>query len=261
MKKFISGLLIGILMTASIGYAANLTAYYNPEIKVRVDGEYIDVTPVTAIEAGQTNGFNLLPVRTLGEALGYDVTFDSKTKVIDLDKPTIEDVAQNAESCVMIKIYKNRQYIAYGSGVYYEGYIITNDHVLDAGDAYTIEYNDYTAPYSAELVYTDNALDIGILKSPKKIKSVEFGDSDKVKVGDEVVLISSPREIKNSVSDGIISGIREWNGVKILQTTTNTSPGRNDRTGPSCPQRIYGYNRSVYQVLSGWESDRQGNRR
>lgn len=228
MKKFITGLILGIMITfVSAGYSVTRIkeAYYNPEIKLRVDGEYIDVTPITVVEEGQVNGFNLFPVRALGEALGYKVDYDAKTKVIDLDKPTIGDVAKNAESCVMIRCGDSKQLKVYGSGVVVGDYIITSRYVLDGHSYYTVEYNDSTMQYEAERVYIDTTLDIGVLKSPRKVKGVELGDSDKVKVGEDVVLISCPYEIKNTVSSDIISGIRQWEGMNLLQAAIKASPG------------------------------------
>lgn len=228
MKKFLSGLILGIIIASvSVGYSVSQIreAYYNPEIKLRVDGEYVDVTPITAVEEGQRNGFNLFPVRALGEALGYKVDYDVKTKVIDLDKPTIEDVAKNAESCVLIRCGDKRQLKMYGSGVVVGDYIITNKHVLDGHTYFTVEYNDSTRLYEAERVYVDTVLDIGILKSPKKVKSAELGDSDRVKAGEEVLLIGSPKELKNSLNEGIVSNLRNYDGINYIQLSAKAIQG------------------------------------
>jgi serine protease Do len=228
MKKFIAGFLTcAILLFGTFTLAAgSLTAYYNNDIKLRVNDEFVNIRAVTAKESGQENGFNLFPVRALGEALGYKVEYDPKTKIIDLDKPTVESVTKEViDSCVMIRCFVNDQYVAYGSGVVYNGYIITNKHVLDQGTSYTVEYNGSTQQYYADRVTVDTVLDIGILKSPIEAKSVVLGDSSNTNEGREIISISSPHELKNTVSTGLVSAFRNVYGIDYMQVNTNAYPG------------------------------------
>jgi S1-C subfamily serine protease len=230
MKKCLASFLAGIIVTISIaGFALpSLTAYYNEDIRLRVDGEFVDVTPITAIEGSARDGFNLFPVRKLGEALGYKVDFANK--IIDLNKPSVEDVAKNAESCVMIVVYKNGKVDGTGSGVVYGDYIISNKHVLDNGDEFGIAYEDSPDGMgykTKERISVNTDLDIAILKAPPNTvhKSVELGDSDTVKKGQQIVTISSPDSHKNAVLDGMVTDKVYKEGINYIQTTSETDFG------------------------------------
>lgn len=100
---------------------------------------------------------------------------------------------------------------AIGSGfiVSPDGYMITNDHVIDgiSGNA-TITFNDAsTAP--ARLVGTDPESDVAVLKIAKSgLPAVTFGNSDSIAVGDPVLAVGAPLDLQNSVTAGIISSLR-----------------------------------------------------
>jgi putative serine protease PepD len=113
---------------------------------------------------------------------------------------------------------------AIGSGfiVSSNGYMITNDHVIDGmnGDA-TITFNDSTTA-SAKLVGTDPESDIAVLKIAKSgLKAVTFGDSDSIAVGDPVLAIGAPLDLQNSVTAGIISSLR-----RPLEISDGSGPTR-----------------------------------
>jgi putative serine protease PepD len=113
---------------------------------------------------------------------------------------------------------------AIGSGfiVSPDGYMITNDHVIDgmSGTA-TITFNDSTTA-SARLVGSDPASDIAVLKISKTgLSAVAFGDSDKIAVGDAVLAIGAPLDLQNSVTAGIISSLR-----RPLEITDASEPTR-----------------------------------
>lgn len=100
---------------------------------------------------------------------------------------------------------------AIGSGfiVSQDGYMITNDHVIDgmSGNA-TITFNDATTA-SAKMVGTDPESDIAVLKIAKTgLAPVTFGNSDGIAVGDPVLAIGAPLDLQNSVTAGIISSLR-----------------------------------------------------
>jgi putative serine protease PepD len=113
---------------------------------------------------------------------------------------------------------------AIGSGfiVSSDGYMITNDHVIDgiSGNA-TVTFNDAsTAP--AKLVGTDPETDIAVLKIAKSgLPAVTFGDSDAIAVGDPVLAIGAPLDLQNSVTAGIISSLR-----RPLEISDGSGPTR-----------------------------------
>jgi serine protease Do len=86
------------------------------------------------------------------------------------------------------------------------GTIITNNHVIDGADEITAVFTD-GSKLKAELVGRDQKTDLAVLrvKSDKPLKSVRFGDSDKMRIGSWVIAIGNPFGLGGSVTAGIVS--------------------------------------------------------
>ncbi|MEV6106841.1 trypsin-like peptidase domain-containing protein [Streptomyces sp. NPDC051940] len=97
---------------------------------------------------------------------------------------------------------------ATGSGVIIseDGEIVTNNHVISGAQQITVQFNDGSTA-EAEVVGTNADNDIALIKVSGKsgLKAAALGDSDKAKVGDEVVAIGSPEGLTGTVTSGIIS--------------------------------------------------------
>ncbi len=106
-----------------------------------------------------------------------------------------------------------------GSGVIVseDGYIITNNHVVDGADddGIKVSLSDGKTKYDAKLVGKDPRTDIAILKieASKKLPALTLADSDKLEVGDVVLAIGNPFGIGQSVSSGIISALGRGFGI------------------------------------------------
>ena len=99
--------------------------------------------------------------------------------------------------------------IAQGSGFFIseDGYVVTNNHVVSDGQAYTVVMNDGTE-YDAKLVGKDARTDLAVLKvdqPTKKFTYVEWAQDDKVRVGDWVVAVGNPFGLGGTVTSGIVS--------------------------------------------------------
>ena len=97
---------------------------------------------------------------------------------------------------------------ALGSGfvISADGYIVTNNHVIDGADEIKVEFQDGKS-FDAKVIGTDQRTDVALLKveSPDPLAFVNFGDSDKMRVGDWVMAIGNPLGQGFSVSAGIVS--------------------------------------------------------
>ena len=94
-----------------------------------------------------------------------------------------------------------------GSGVIAspDGYILTNNHVVDGVDEVKVELPDGRT-YTAKVVGTDAATDLAVVKiDAKNLPTLVFGDSDAVKVGDVALAIGNPLGVGETVTSGIIS--------------------------------------------------------
>lgn len=141
-----------------------------------------------------------------------------------------EQVADLSQSVLLVNVYdRDKNLLKTGSGfvMFNDETLVTNFHVIK--DAHSVEAVDNTdASYSIDGAYAyDVAKDVAILhfSAPSGLPVLEMGDSDAVQVGDEVTAIGSPLGLKNTVSKGIISAVREEQDWYILQTTAPISPG------------------------------------
>jgi serine protease Do len=111
-----------------------------------------------------------------------------------------------------------------GSGVIVtaDGYIVTNNHVVDEADKDGIEVglNDKTR-YKAKLIGTDPTTDLAVIKiDAKNLPVAALGNSDNVQVGEWVLAIGNPLGLTSTVTAGIISAIGRG-GIGVIRTTDN----------------------------------------
>ena len=155
------------------------------------------------------------------------------------DAFSIPEIAQEVKpSVVTILIYSKSQPdkpINEGSGIILtkDGYIVTNDHVIQGAESITVVHDDGTN-YVATITGSDTESDLAVLKiDASNLKPAELGVSYELQVGELAVAIGSAGGIRyqNSVSDGIISGLdREKSEVvgdtmTYIQTTATINPG------------------------------------
>lgn len=104
--------------------------------------------------------------------------------------------------------YRQRQpRVGFGSGVIIstDGYIVTNNHVIDGADEIEVTTNS-DKTYKAKLVGRDEATDIALLKiDGKDFPVIPFGDSDALKVGEWVLAVGNPFNLNSTVTAGIVS--------------------------------------------------------
>lgn len=143
---------------------------------------------------------------------------------------TAKEIVKNKSAVAYIKIYdEDGEEIASGSGFNIDsnGIVVTNFHVISDASSVKCTYdNDKTYEMDYILNYNQTK-DIAIihLKDASNLPVVNLGDSSKVELADDVLAIGNPLDFQNTISDGIISGIRTIFGIKLLQTTAAISPG------------------------------------
>jgi len=99
--------------------------------------------------------------------------------------------------------------VAQGSGFFIseDGYLVTNNHVVDGGSAFTVAMDNGTE-YDAKLIGTDPRTDLAVLKvdgGSAKFTYVNFADDSKIRVGDWVVAVGNPFGLGGTVTSGIVS--------------------------------------------------------
>lgn len=143
---------------------------------------------------------------------------------------SFEELARLAASIVMISVHdKNGEVFAGGSGIMIgrDGYILTNFHVIEGGNYYTIRIEDDEQTYPTnEIIKYHTRMDLAILRIDRQLNPIPiYSGRKKLVRGQKVVAIGSPLGLFNSVSDGIISGFRKFEDGDMIQFTAPTSHG------------------------------------
>ena len=146
---------------------------------------------------------------------------------------------------------------ALGSGfvISADGYIVTNNHVIDGADEIEIEfYSGKTLP--AKVVGTDPNTDVAVLKvdSPDPLPFVKFGNSDEARVGDWVLALGNPLGQGFSASSGIVSARnRELSGTYDDYLQTDAAINRGNSGGPlfNMAGEVVGVNTAILSPNGG----------
>jgi len=133
-------------------------------------------------------------------------------------------IEQATKSVVSIKTD-----VAQGTGfiITNDGYVVTNAHVLE-GARYANAVTSDTNTKTMEFIGYDKDLDIALLKLSGSYDSLEFENSNDVKVGEKVIAIGNPLGLSFSVSEGIVSAVNRIGGNGIsgyIQTDASLNPG------------------------------------
>ncbi|HEX4817418.1 MAG TPA: trypsin-like peptidase domain-containing protein [Nonomuraea sp.] len=140
------------------------------------------------------------------------------------DQLTVAQVAEKVQpSVVMIQGQTGE-----GSGVVLsaDGLILTNNHVVTGQDTLTVKFNDARTA-KARVVGTDPATDLAVIRAEgvSGLAAATLGDSDQVKVGDQVLALGSPLGLDGSVTAGIVSALDRTVTVGGGPTEQQLPPG------------------------------------
>ncbi|MGE5543483.1 MAG: S1C family serine protease [Bacillota bacterium] len=149
-----------------------------------------------------------------------------------------------------------------GSGVIIDpsGYIVTNNHVVDNADRIQVSFHDGRKK-AAKLIGKDRRTDLALLKvSGIKVTTADFGDSDKLAVGQEVVAIGNPmgEKFARTVTVGVVSGLNrvltteEGFVFRLIQTDAAINPGNSGGALCNLQGEVIGIN-TVKIAVSGYE--------
>jgi serine protease Do len=140
-----------------------------------------------------------------------------------------------------------------------DGYVVTNNHVVDDFDKIDVVFLDGTT-LPARIVGRDAATDVALLKvEPKKpLPSLPLGDSDKTRPGDWVVAIGNPFGLENTVTAGIVSakhrrqlGSEGPRYADFIQTDAAINPGNSGGPLVNLAGEVVGINTMIYSGSGG----------
>ncbi len=143
-----------------------------------------------------------------------------------------------------------------GSGVIIstDGYIMTNNHVIDGADELEVTLND-NSKYTAKVIGSDPNTDIGLIKiDAKDLATIPFGDSEKLKVGEWVLAVGNPFNLTSTVTAGIVSAKGRGNIARtstnsieaFIQTDAAVNPGNSGGALVNTKGELVGINTLIY---------------
>ncbi len=198
------------------------------------------------VDSTKTTSDLIKMIEEVSPAVVGIVNIQNSTNYYDYRQPTLNEENNSQESGT-------------GSGVIFkksgkDAFIVTNNHVIE--NANTIEVSlAEGSRITAELVGTDPLTDLAVLKidGSKVTKVAEFGDSEKLSVGEPVLAIGNPLglDFSGSVTQGIISGLQrtvtvatsagEWD-MDAIQTDAAINPGNSGGALVNSDGQVIGIN-------------------
>lgn len=147
------------------------------------------------------------------------------------------------------------QRMGFGSGVIVseDGYIVTNNHVIDGSDDITVVLNN-KKEYKAKVIGKDANTDIALLKIEEHgLSYLEYGNSDDVELGEWVLAVGNPYNLTSTVTAGIISAKardlgmdrRKMNLSSFLQTDAAVNPGNSGGALVNAKGELIGINTAI----------------
>ena len=148
---------------------------------------------------------------------------------------------------------------ATGSGVIIspDGYIVTNNHVVEGADELTVTLND-NREFSARVVGTDKSTDLALIKvNAKNLPTLPIGNSDNLKVGEWVIAVGNPYNLNSTVTAGIVSakarGLGATQGVEsFIQTDAAINQGNSGGALVNVQGELVGINAMLYSQTGAY---------
>ena len=226
----------GILITLLSALAGGLTAYAVVKMGLPEQGAEIVQT---------TMGGARFRTVSLTQDNWPDFTYAAESAVdaVVYVKVSATQTMQQAPSSIFDFFFgfpqqgapQQREKVGSGSGVIIreDGYIVTNNHVIEGATKIEVTLNN-NQTYQATLVGTDPATDVALLKiEANGLPVVPFGDSDKLRLGEWVIAIGSPYDLRSTITAGIVSAkgrsmpnySGEFKIESFIQTDAAVNPG------------------------------------
>ena len=252
----------GILITALSAIAGGLTAY------AVVNGMTAGQTGVT--ETGADG--SMFRTVNLMQDNWPDFTYAAETAVdaVVYVKVTSTQTMQQAPSSIFDYFFgfpqggapQQREKVGSGSGVIIreDGYIVTNNHVIEDATKIEVTLNS-NQTYQATLVGTDPATDVALLKiDAAGLPVIPFGDSDKLRLGEWVIAIGSPYDLRSTITAGIVSAkgrsmpnyTGEFKIESFIQTDAAVNPGNSGGALVDKAGNLVGINTAIYSQTGSY---------
>lgn len=247
MKKY-SNYLMAALCIIAVAFSAGSFIKVNAASTASLPGQPVDLT--YAAEKSLPTVVHILNTR------------NSKIETVDVQSNPFDDFFSDpfgffgnpnqGNGGSQKRQYRTPKKQGTGSGVIIstDGYIVTNNHVVEGADELTVTLND-NKEYSARIIGTDKTTDLALIKiDGKNLPAITIADSEKIKVGEWVLAVGNPFNLTNTVTAGIVSAKGRslyQNGVEsFIQTDAAINPGNSGGALVNTKGELIGINAMLY---------------
>ncbi|MDK2979363.1 MAG: serine protease Do [Bacteroidales bacterium] len=185
--------------------------FYEKELQTEPGTEAHEQSTLELLNDSNQVKFTQMPVSLSGEIFDFTTAAENSVNAV-VHVTSKYNLRNNYYGNPLYEFFFGDQYsrqpaVSFGSGVIItdDGYIVTNNHVIEQSDEIQVVLNDRRT-YTAELVGTDPGTDLALLKiDGKDLPFLTMGNSDDIKVGEWVLAIGNPFNLTSTVTAGIVS--------------------------------------------------------
>ena len=150
--------------------------------------------------------------------------------------------------------------VGFGSGVIIskDGYIVTNNHVIDKADVISVKLND-GREFTGRIIGTDPSTDLALVKiEGEDLPTIPVGDSDQLKIGEWVLAVGNPFNMTSTVTAGIVSAKARSLGVynngveSFIQTDAAINQGNSGGALVNARGELVGINSVLYSPTGAY---------
>ena len=222
-----------------------------------------NVAEISATQAVQPVDLTYAAEKALPSVVYIKSVVNSKIQTVEVQSDPFEDFfsdpfggffgrGQRGQGGTRKQQIQTPKRAAAGSGVIIstDGYIVTNNHVVDGADELTVSLSD-NKEYSARVIGADKTTDLALIKiDARNLPAITIANSDNVKVGEWVLAIGNPLGLNNTVTAGIISAKARTlgaNGVEsFIQTDAAINAGNSGGALVNANGELVGINAMLY---------------
>ena len=222
-------------------------------------------SPASSPAAGQPVDLTYATDKALPSVVTVKVVQNSKTQTIEVEDPSSDFFdpfgffGQRGQGGTRKQRVQTPKKQGSGSGVIIsaDGYIVTNNHVVEGADEITVILTD-NREFSATIVGNDQNTDLALIKvSGKNLPAITIGDSQKLRIGEWVLAIGNPYNIGTTVTAGIVSAkARSMSGgnsvQSFIQTDAAINPGNSGGALVNTNGELVGINSMLYSQTGSY---------
>lgn len=251
----------GLIVTALVGYLA-VDKYQSRQAEAENETQQ-EVEKIR--EQQRRNAVQQAPLAIGGQQLSFCDAAEMAVRSVVYVKVT-KKAAMQAPSSILDYLFgfaiTPKDQVGIGSGVIIseDGYIVTNNHVVNGGDEFEVTLYDNTV-YTASLVGADPATDLALIKIDKRdCEPLEMGDSDTLRLGEWVLAIGSPYDLRSTITAGIVSAkgrsFPNYDGQyrveSFIQTDAAVNPGNSGGALVNIAGQLVGINTSIISLTGSY---------